>query len=132
MATVLIVDDFKAGQRLVSAMLKFTDCEVVGLDSAAAALDYLHNHPVDMVITDIDMPDMDGIELCQSIKQHPDFYRIPVAMLTAHHSNNTRYASMEAGADGYLTKPVSKPELVRMVERMLGSAESDAHQIGVA
>ncbi|MEL6151529.1 MAG: response regulator, partial [Chloroflexota bacterium] len=124
MATVLIVDDFKAGQRLVSAMLKFTNYNVIGLDSGDAAVDYLHANPVDLIITDIDMPDMDGIELCQYIKQHADFYHIPVVMLTAHHSNQTRYASMEAGADDYLTKPVSKPELVRLVEQILPQGDA--------
>lgn len=79
----------------------------------------METHRVDLVIADIDMPNMDGITLCQKIKKHERFYAIPVVIETAHHGNGNRYAALEAGANDYLTKPLHKLDLVDSVSRLL-------------
>jgi CheY-like chemotaxis protein len=119
MANILVVDDCKAGCRLIASMLKQTGHDIHGVCNGIEALAYLETNPVDIVITDIDMPGMDGITLCKEIKSHEVFYPIPVVIATAHHSNSARFTALEAGASKYLTKPLHKLDLVDAVTHLV-------------
>ncbi len=119
MANILVVDDFPGNSRLVASMLRFFEHTITPVRNGEEALAFLDANPVDLIITDIDMPRMDGITLCKAVRQHPAYYRIPVLMLSAHHANQVRFSALEAGADGYLTKPVYRADLVAAVQDAL-------------
>ena len=119
MANILVVDDFPGNSRLVASMLRYLNHYITATRNGAEALNHIYTNRVDLIITDIDMPVMDGITLCKEIRQHPEYYRTPVIMLSAHHASHVRFTALQAGADGYLTKPIYRADLVAAVTEAL-------------
>jgi sigma-B regulation protein RsbU (phosphoserine phosphatase) len=110
--SILIVDDSFFNRKLVETFLKKAGySEMLHAESAAEAYEclqhQLHNDPVDLILMDIMMPDIDGIEACRHIKQVPQFKDIPVIMVTAKDESQTLQSAFDAGAIDYITKPVS-------------------------
>jgi two-component system, sensor histidine kinase and response regulator len=121
---ILIVDDNVTNQRVLSTQLVHAGYSVTTVSSGAAALDELHNatvvdHPFDMVITDFQMPDMDGAMLGERIIKLPDLASTRLVMLTSldRHGDTPRLAAM--GFAAYLTKPVRVRELLDAVARVM-------------
>ena len=125
MANILIVEDEKAMQDIiVDYMIKgghtcFTAGD--GID----ALVMLKNHPMDLIILDVMMPDMDGFELLREIRQTSE---IPVLMLTAKGEAEDRCRGLELGADDYLVKPFLPKELLLRVNAILKRAYPDSNR----
>jgi two-component system, chemotaxis family, chemotaxis protein CheY len=119
MATILVVDDYSTSQRLLSFILRQHNHTVVTAIHGLNALDQLAKLPVDLVITDLDMPEMDGLTLLQQLRADPRLMSLPVIILTgsAHEQDNAR--TKAAGATSFLTKPVESEELILMVNRLL-------------
>lgn len=112
--TVLAVDDQPANLRLLDAVLSPRGYRVLRAESGAAALTLLATEDVDLVLSDIVMPEMDGYELCRRIRSTPATEFLPVVMITASGSEQ-RLAALESGADDFITKPFDQSELMARV-----------------
>lgn len=115
---ILAVDDNPANLRLVSELLKDMDVKVVTADNGAAALKLCAVSDFDLVLMDIQMPGMDGLEVTRQLRkrENPD-HRTPIVALTAHAVNEQKSKLLLAGMDDYLTKPVSETELLHIIDR---------------
>ncbi len=108
---VLIVDDSTVYRRLLGSMLGKWGYEVLEAVNGVAALDVLATQPVNMVLSDWEMPVMDGLTLCQEIRARFQEHYIYLILLTARESVDDLALGFEAGADDFLSKPVNQSEL---------------------
>jgi adenylate cyclase len=119
--TILYVEDSRALHRLVVPPLQEEGYEVIETFDGHEALEQLEvGAQVDLILSDIDMPGMDGLGLCAAVKRDPRFRRIPFVLLTAREGEEAVLAGFGAGADDYLMKPVVVPEMLARVQRFLG------------
>jgi DNA-binding NtrC family response regulator len=120
-ATVLVVDDDPAVGVVLRALLEQAGVQAIHEASGQAALERLGSSPVDLVVTDLRMPGMDGIELLRRVVESwPD---IPVIMLTAHGTVSTAVEAMRIGAADFLLKPFEREEVLYAVRKALQSTE---------
>jgi CheY-like chemotaxis protein len=115
---VLSVDD----SPIVQAMIRRSLCEsyeVIGSESAMDALGVLSRRPVDLILLDVTMPEIDGLEFCRTIRRMSKFKNTPVIMLTAKDSLIDRAKGHMAGTTRYLTKPIDQAELLRIVSEYI-------------
>src|SRR5262249_4544927 len=106
-ARVLVVDDVLANVKLLEARLSAEYFDVATATTGQEALLLCGRAECDIVLLDVMMPDMDGFEVCRRIKSNPTTHHIPVVMVTALDQTSDRVKGLEAGADDFLTKPVS-------------------------
>lgn len=118
-ASLLIVDDEPINIQVAASYLKTPDLKVSFATSAAEALQRLEVIPVDMLLLDVMMPDMDGLELCRQVKARPEFKDIPVLFLTAKTDKQTLLDAFQAGAADYIAKPFFAAELQARVRAHL-------------
>jgi putative two-component system response regulator len=111
-AQVLIVDDVQANRELLDGILARLGYDVREAADGQAALDAVALAEPDLVLLDIEMPKIDGLEVCRRIKTDPRLRLVPVVLLTARNDRATRLAGLEAGADDFLTKPFDAQELL--------------------
>src|SRR5229473_4553737 len=119
MAVVLVVDDGVANRELVQAYLAGLDCDVRVAEDGSSALAQIKAEPPDLVLLDVQMPGMDGFEVCKRIKAGPRGSLLPVVMITALDHTRDRIRALDAGADDYMSKPVDGIELVARVRSAL-------------
>jgi two-component system sensor histidine kinase and response regulator WspE len=121
---ILVVDDSPLTRELISALLDAVGYETLIAADGAEALHLLtdaHAPPVDLVVTDLEMPAVDGLELTRRLKAHPTHGRLPVVILTTRGGEEDRQRGLAAGADGYITKgDLVRQDLVDVVGRLLG------------
>ena len=118
---VLVVDDTESVRSLFRKLLSTDGHDVVSAADGAAALDAVQRHRPDVVLLDVDMPEMDGLEVCRRLKADPGTRLTPVVMVTGQTDLNDRLRGIEAGADEFLSKPVHPQELrvrVRSLSRV--------------
>ncbi|HLH30203.1 MAG TPA: response regulator transcription factor, partial [Terriglobia bacterium] len=125
MERVLIVDDDPDIQRLVSYNLTQAGFQVTAASNGRSALDTVHEDPPDLIILDVMMPDIDGMEVCRTLRQEEASRRIPIIMLTARGEEIDRVVGFEIGADDYVMKPFSPRELVLRVKSILRRVRDD-------
>ncbi len=114
---VLAVDDQPANLRLLDAVLSPRGYQVLRAAGGQEALDVLHEQAVDVVLLDVQMPGMDGCEVCRRIRQDPRTEFVPVIMITAG-APAQRLEGLEAGADDFITKPFDQAELLARVRSL--------------
>src|SRR5215468_5440160 len=133
MERVLIVDDDPDIQRLVTYNLSQAGFQVTTASSGRTALETVQEHPPDLIILDIMMPDIDGMEVCRTLRQRESSRRIPIIMLTARTEEIDRVVGFELGADDYVMKPFSPRELVLRIKsifRRMGDEPDDVLRVG--
>src|SRR3954453_7697971 len=118
-ARVLVVDDILANVRLLEAKLAAEYFEVVTAMNGIDALEAVQRTRPDIVLLDVMMPGIDGIEVCKRIKSDPQTMHIPVIMVTALDQPEDRVKGLEAGADDFLTKPVNDLALFCRVKSLV-------------
>lgn len=125
MATrILIVDDSVSMRRMVGSALRSASFDVVEAANGPEALAVLDRHQVDLIITDVNMPDMDGISLVRAIRNRAATKSIPVLILTTESGVEMKQAGRTAGATGWIVKPFSSQQLVQVVAKVLPPAAS--------
>jgi two-component system, cell cycle response regulator len=117
-ARILVVDDIPANLKLLEARLTAEYFDVLTASSGAEALNICQRAECDIILLDVMMPDMDGFEVCRRLKSSPATHFIPVLMVTALDSPADRVRGLEAGADDFLTKPVSDIVLIARVRSL--------------
>jgi DNA-binding response OmpR family regulator len=120
---VLVVDDDRASRLLLRRTLEESGYEVAQAGDGREALAELDARPADIVVTDWQMPEMDGIELCRELRKRRNPTYVYILFLTARSGREDLLAAMQAGADEFLTKPLDRLELrarLATAERVLG------------
>src|SRR5437879_4040185 len=117
-ACILVVDDVPANVKLLEARLSAEYFDVLTASNGAQALDVCSRAECDIILLDVMMPDMDGFEVCRRLKSNPATHYIPVVIVTALDSAADRVRGLEAGADDFLTKPVSDVVLIARVRSL--------------
>jgi len=117
--TILIVDDTATVRETLESLLYPAGYKILLAENAQQALNILPNEPVDVILLDVMMPDIDGLTLCRQLKAHPQWQHIPIIIITALNSRQDLIAALEAGTDEFLTKPVNGIELRARVRSML-------------
>ncbi len=116
----LVVDDFSTMRRIVRGLLKEMGCNhVEEAEDGAAALRMLKAAKFDFVVSDINMPNMNGFDLLKSIKADGDLKHLPVLMVTAEARKEDIVLAAQSGAAGYIVKPFTKATLEEKVQKIL-------------
>lgn len=118
-ATILYVEDNPENRLLVRRVLMAEDYDVIEAGNAVEALETLKQQHPDLILMDINMPEVDGYTLTMQIKNLPDFQNVPILALTANVMRGDREKSLEAGCDGYIQKPIDIDTIVSNIERYL-------------
>jgi EAL domain-containing protein (putative c-di-GMP-specific phosphodiesterase class I)/DNA-binding response OmpR family regulator len=116
---VLVVDDDVAVRGLVALALREAGLEVIEVDSAQAALDTMEAHSVSVIVSDVGLPGMSGMDLVQALRRRSETATLPVILMTGSGDSFSLVAGLEAGADDFLVKPVRISELVARVRAHL-------------
>ena len=117
--TILYVEDNSDNRMLVRRILVSEDYSLVEAKNAAEALEAIKTTKPDLILMDINMPDMDGYTLTTKIKSMPGFERVPILAITANVMRGDREKTLEAGCDGYIQKPLDIDQLIKEIERFL-------------
>ena len=118
-ATILYVEDNPDNRMLVRRILLSQDYSLLEAKDGSDALNVLKTQRPDLILMDINMPDMDGYTLTANIKSMPGLERIPILAVTANVMRGDKEKTLEAGCDGYIQKPLDIDQLIREVERFL-------------
>ena len=116
---VLTVDDSTSMRQMVKATLVSAGYEVVEASDGQEALDYARENPVDLVITDVNMPRMDGITLIGELRALPAYRLVPMLMLTTESSQEKKMEGKRAGATGWIVKPFNPTQLIATLKKLL-------------
>lgn len=118
--TIMIVDDSATMRQMVNFTLRGDGHEVLEGADGQDALNKLNtmNTRVDMVITDLNMPNMDGIAFVKAVRAHPKYKFVPILMLTTESVDDKKKQGQEAGATGWITKPFTPAQLLVVVKKL--------------
>ena len=116
---ILYVEDNPDNRMLVRRVLLSEDYALHEAVNAGQALEFLQSNQPDLILMDINMPDMDGYTLTAQIKSMPGFERIPIIAITANVMRGDREKTLDAGCDGYIQKPIDIDQLTHEIEKFL-------------
>jgi two-component system chemotaxis response regulator CheY len=120
-ATIMTVDDAATIRRMVSFTLKGAGHDVLEAVDGVEALKALGARKADIVISDINMPNMDGIELTRQLRKLPGYAKTPIILLTTESDAEKKAAGRAAGATGWIVKPFSQDQLLAIVAKVLAA-----------
>ena len=130
-ATVLVIDDEKDLLELVRYNLEKEHLDVITASDGASGLEIALKHKPDLVVLDLMMPGMSGLEVCKQLRADARMGRVPIIMLTAKAAETDKIVGLEMGADDYVTKPFSVRELLARVRAVLRRSEPAAPANGI-
>ena len=116
---IMTVDDSTSMRQMVKATLISAGYDVVEAADGQEALDYARENPVDLVITDVNMPRMDGITLVGELRSLPTYRLTPVLLLTTESSMEKKMEGKKAGATGWIVKPFNPAQLLATLQKLL-------------
>jgi two-component system, chemotaxis family, chemotaxis protein CheY len=119
-ATIMTVDDTASMRQMISFTLNSVGYEVIQAGDGAEALKLAKDRKVDLVIADLNMPNMDGITLVKSLRALDTYKFTPILMLTTESQAEKRDQGKTAGATGWIVKPFNPEQLVNVVKKVLG------------
>lgn len=120
MATILAVDDSASMRQMVTFTLKGAGFDVIEAVDGVEALGKAQGASVDLVLTDVNMPNMDGIQLVKELRTLPNFKFTPMLMLTTESAGDKKAQGKAAGATGWIVKPFNPDQLLNTIKRVLG------------
>jgi two-component system cell cycle response regulator DivK len=123
--TVLCIEDDSNNRLLIRRILMAEGYNVLDAANAAEALHVVASQRPDLVLMDINMPDIDGYTLTAKLKQLPSMANVPVVAVTANVMRGDRERTLEAGCDGYLQKPIDVDALPRQISQFINEAHRD-------
>jgi two-component system chemotaxis response regulator CheY len=118
----MAVDDSKTMRDMVSFTLKEVGFEVIDAEDGKQALEKLKTTKVDAIITDLNMPNMNGYELIRALRADPLYKMAPILMLTTEGDDAKKQEGKNAGATGWIVKPFNPEKLVQVVKKVCGEA----------
>lgn len=120
MASILAVDDSSSMRQMVSFTLKSDGHDVTEAEDGVVALNIAKSKNFDLVLTDVNMPNMDGITLIAELRKLPGFKGTPLLMLTTESASDKKSTGKNAGATGWIVKPFNPEQLLAVIKRALG------------
>jgi two-component system phosphate regulon response regulator PhoB len=123
--TILLVEDERDLLELLKYNLDRDGYQVLTAETGEAGLKQVRQNPPDLILLDLMLPAMDGLEVCRSLKARPETAHIPVIMLTARGEETDVVAGLDLGADDYITKPFSPKILMARIKAVLRRAQTD-------
>ena len=120
---IIIVDDDRETRELLQAALEQRGYEVVQAQSGLRLISYLHVDRPDLILLDVVMSWIDGLELCRAIKRNPEFENIPVCFISGRSEPADVREGLSCGAAAYFVKPLDTDELIAKIEELAGPAE---------
>jgi two-component system chemotaxis response regulator CheY len=120
MATILAVDDSASMRQMVSFTLKGAGYDVQEACDGSEALNIAKTKKFDLVLSDVNMPVMDGIELVTELRKLGEYKFVPVLMLTTESAGDKKMAGKKAGATGWIVKPFNPDQLLNTIKKVLG------------
>ena len=118
--TIMTVDDSASVRMMVSFTLKELGYDIIEAENGNEALKKMAKKQIHMLITDINMPELDGISLVRKVRANPDYKFIPIILLTTESQIEKKNEGKQAGATGWIVKPFKPDQLVAVVKRVLG------------
>ena len=124
MKTILTVDDSPSIRQMLANVLTSNGYHVIEAEDGQQALELAKHSQADLVLTDQNMPKMDGISLIKALRGLPAYQKIPIMMLTTESSQALKQQGREAGATGWMVKPFDPEKLLEMLKRALAMSKS--------
>lgn len=121
MKTILTVDDAPTMRKVIALALSNSGHEIIEAEDGVAAIGVLQSRHVDLVITDVNMPRMDGIEFTRQARLLPRFQKTPILLLTTESDPAVKDRGRAAGASGWIVKPFKQDQLLAVIARVLPS-----------
>jgi two-component system, cell cycle response regulator DivK len=118
---ILYVEDNEQNMRLVQKILKHAGYEVLGAEDGYKGVEAAVAELPDLILMDVNLPDITGLEATAHIKQRPELAGIPIIALTANATVGSREEAIAAGCDGYLAKPFRREDLLEIIESFLAN-----------
>ena len=119
MVTILYVEDNPDNRLLIRRILEAENYTVLEAANASQALNHIQSHPPDLILMDINLPEVDGYTLTTRLKARSDLRQVPIIALTANVMRGDRERTLEAGCDGYIQKPIDVDTLSGQINRFL-------------
>jgi len=121
--SILIVEDNQTNAQLLKDVLVIKGYEVFIVTNGDDALASMEASKPDLVLMDVQLPGMDGYEVTRKMRENPQTKELPVIAVTAYALKGDKKKAMDAGCDGYMSKPINTRELPKMVENLIGKSE---------
>lgn len=118
--TIMTADDSASIRLMVNFALRDLGYDIIMAENGKDALRKMEVRKIDLLISDVNMPELDGISLVKRVRENPAYKFIPIIMLTTESLANKKHEGMRAGASGWLVKPFKPEELIAVVRKMLG------------
>ncbi len=119
MTTILYVEDNPDNRLLIRRILEAENFVVLEAGNASQALNFINNQPPDLILMDINLPEVDGYMLTSHLKTRPELHRVPIIAVTANVMRGDRERTLQAGCDGYIQKPIDVDALPRQINSFL-------------
>jgi CheY-like chemotaxis protein len=116
---ILIAEDFEENRTALTLILKYAGFDVIEVENGRQAIDAVRQEEPDLVLMDVTLPVLDGLEATREIRSDEKFERLPIIILSAHDNDEIRREAAEAGGSEYLSKPFEVAELKKLIEGCL-------------
>jgi len=118
--TILVAEDSPSIRKFISLALKLKGFKVISAEDGMDAMEKLPNQKIDMLITDLNMPNIDGFKLIKAIREDPEYKELPIIILSSLTKDEDVQQGLAAGADSYLIKPFNTKKIQHEVAKFLG------------